>query len=434
MDKSTNTNTIATTSNGGTAHHLAHHLQMQSNQKNSSITTTACPTQISITDTGCDKSPNIESILVSDERANELPVGSIANEKNNQNEYALIDATNCQLIKPKADDENDKTDSVDGGNAGSGNSASDNNELNFVNLKLQCMCSTDDDGDGGRGGGVDTSEGGIGEDASVPAIPNAEAISNRVSGIVDDETEIEISDVEAVTEIGESIFENHRCTHCGRGHCCFFLRCCYCTANGIFNESDSMAIDAMSPNAMALHENNPCQSECAANRISNSNNISKQHQSIDSSSCSGNSCMKIGSNQNLASKRCDEICKLIRNQYETGLCNSTTVAPATPLTTMFAEKQCCERGNDSCTNITKSTAIGCHCRWYCIQDCDGLDAKSTTTVSGDGNVDHHHNQRLKTETTTLAVERPEIVSPITNESPLNDENRLRCCRCSKELF
>ncbi|XP_031630067.1 uncharacterized protein LOC116345119 [Contarinia nasturtii] len=422
VDKSTNTNTIATTSNGGTSNHLTHHIQMQPNQKNGSITTTMCSTQISITDTGCDKLPDIESISVSGEKANELPEGSIMSEKHNQNENTLMDATNCQQTKPKTDDGSDKdgNGNDDGGNANSGNNEHDRPELNFLNLKLQCMCSSTDVG---------------GDSGNVIAKPNVNAISNRVSGTIDDETEIEISDVEAVTEIGESIFENHRCTHCGRGHCCFFLRCCYCTANGVFNESDSMAIDAMNTNQMALHENNPCQSECDANRIANSNNISKQHQSIDSSS-SSSSFMKIGSNQNLASKRCDEICEIIRNQYETGLCNTTTAPLTTTLTTkMFARKQCCEESSGSdnkhCTNVTKSIAIGCHCRWYCIQDCD-LDAKSTTVVTGEDNVDHH--QRLKTETTTLAVEKPEIVSPITNESPLNDENRLRCCRCSKELF
>lgn len=269
------------------------------------------------------------------------------------------------------------------------------------------------------------------DDASVITKLNVDpSINKRVN--VDDNTEIEISDVEAVTEIGESIFENHRCTHCGRGHCCFFLRCCYCTASGgggdssVLNEIDNQTNDVNTTNPMALHENNPCQSECVANRKANSNNIPNELPL-------GSSCMEIGSNQNLASKRCDEICKIIRNQHGTGLCSSST----TTTTTVLTKRQCCEEAiidnidddKHGCKPVTKSIAIGCHCRWYCIQDCDS-DAK---LISSNVMMKTVGDDRPKTET-TLAVQEPEIVSPITNESPLIDENRLRCCRCSKELF
>lgn len=359
---------------------------------NGAITSTNCPTHISITDTGCDEPLDVETVLISvgkeenqqqqqqeKEHAEEkLPLHSIVNEKHHQSQYASDGSgeATCQFSAPKTAGTNDNGDGKNGCNS---------RELNFLNLRLQC---SDDD------------------HVSVISKSNVDLISNRISA-EDDETEIEISDIEAITEIGESIFENHRCTHCGRGHCCFFLRCCYCTSNRATNDSNKMA-DANtnpSPNPEALHENNPCRGECDSNRSANSNNIPL------------GSCTEIGSKQNLASKRCDEICKLIRNQHRTGLCSSTKI---------LAKKQCCEESiiddNDKHCTVTKLPAIGCHCRWYCIQDCDS-DTKTTGAV----------DDRPKTEN-TLAIQEPKIVSPIANESPLTDENRLRCCRCSRELF
>lgn len=348
---------------------------------------------------------------ISSEHLNKLPIGSIVNEKHNQTPNAsdgCDEVTNFKSNAPKADDDGGGSGSGDGsGDDGAGSNRSDSRELNFLNLKLQCMCSDDD--------------------ASVITKSNVDpSISKRQS--VDDDTEIEISEVEAVTEIGESIFENHRCTHCGRGHCCFFLRCCYCIASGnvLHESSNNQNNDINETNAMALHENNPCQSECeTAHRKANSNNIPNEIPI-------GSSCSK----QNLASKRCDEICKIIRNQHGMGLCISSTAATNTATTTtVLAKKQCCEEANvdnvdkHGCT--PKSIAIGCHCRWYCIQDCDS-DAKMTTTASINVLTEVEAVDRPKTET-TLAVQEPEIVSPITNEPPLMDENRLRCCRCSKEL-
>lgn len=255
-------------------------------------------------------------------------------------------------------------------------------ELNFLNLKLQCMCSDDDE--------------------SVIGKSNIDASRNRIGG--DDETEIEISDVEAVTEIGESIFENHRCTHCGRDHCCFFLRCCYCIASSAVSDNDGATDSKPIANAN--------QSESDASSKVNSNNIPNALP-LDS-------CAEIGTSQNLASKLCDEYCKIIRNKHRTGECGSTT---------LLEHRRCCEEaidGNDKQSTVTESITIGCHCRWYCIQDCDS-DAKPihpTAPVA---------DNRPKCDS-TLAVQEPEIVSPIANELPLSDENRLRCCRCSKELI
>lgn len=415
VDKSTNTNTISTTSNGGTAH-LTQHLQMQmqtqphSNQINGSIASANCPAQIAITDIGCcDKQLDLGmvSISVSGQKG-ELPVDSIVNEKHNQSQCQRekTDENDCQLLSMV-----NVADDIKSSNGGCGTGGR-GRELNFLNLKLQCMCSDDESGIGV----------GIGGDENVIAKSNVDLISKRTSA--DDETEIEISDVEAVTEIsGESIYRNHRCTHCGRGHCCFFLKCCYCTASGIVQLPDDNNTIDTSTNPIAMHENNPCESDGDnanrkpnTNTNTNSNNIAKD-LTLDS-------CTEIGSNQNLASKRCDEICKIIRNQHGADVCSSTATALAT--------KQCCEDqpttddGNDKHCSLTKSIAIGCHCRWYCIQDC------TNGTVSNA--IPNTLDSRTKSET-TLAVQEPEIVSPITNESPANnDENRLRCCRCSKELF
>lgn len=397
VDKSTNTNTIATTSNGG-APHLTHHLQLQTQtqahpNQNGSIATAAATTQISITDAGCNKQLNIDSISGQND---ELPVGSIVNEKNNQskNRTDRNDEHNGQLPVANAVD----TMHADTPNVTPGTSA---RELNFLNLRLQCMCSDDD--------------------SNVITKRSLDPISkHHMCG--DDETEIEISDVEAVTEIGESMFENHRCSHCGRDHCCFFLRCCYCTANDVVpNEMNTHTIDGTSAtNPSALHENNPCENECDINRKpnTNSNNIPSKDLAMES-------CTELGSNQNLASRRCDEICKIIRNQHGTGLCSS-------------ANQQCCEEatgGDDKHCAVTKSVAAGCHCRWYCIQDCDS-DAKSGngSAMNASGAASAIAAVNRKRGETNLAVQEPEIVSPITNESPLNEENRLRCCRCSKELF
>lgn len=370
---------------------------MQSNQKNGSITITTCPTQISVTDTGCDKQTDTETPLDADEKG-EPSVGSCTvNEK--LEKQSAIDR-HAGSADDKCQSGTTNTSAGDRDNDDSAQDVHFSRELSFRNLKLQCMCSDDD--------------------ASVKAKANVDPVSNQTSA--DDETEIEISEVEAVTEIGESIFENHRCTHCGRDHCCFFLRCCYCTANSGLNESggtidtntnaNTTADTITNARADTLHESNPCQSEFDVNRKVNSNNIPNV---LPLDSCTG-----IGSNQNLASKLCDEYCKIIRNKHRTGQCGSTA---------LLAKKQCCEKaidGNDKHSTVTKSITIGCHCRWYCIQDCDS-DAKAIKVAATVA------DNRPKCDS-TLAVQEPEIVSPIVNELPLNDENRLRCCRCSKELI
>lgn len=394
--------TITTSSNGG-APNLTTHLQFQTQMQ-----TTAHPnqngaivptTQISITDVSCNKSaPNLDTVSGQND---ELDVGNIVNEKhipipNRTDQFdgnnGPVRNTTCIVI------ENDRNETTNETSA---------RELNFRNLKLQCMCSEDE--------------------CSTDANIGRDAIGmKRLCG--DDETEIEISDVEAVTEMSESMFENHRCSHCGRDHCCFFLRCCYCTANAKPSDGNIIAIDATVSNSsssgsitnvavtnpITSHGNKPSELECGANRKSNINNIPKVLP-ID---CRMST--EMGDNQNLASKRCDEICEIIRNQHGIGLCNST-VAPS--------QQRCCEKDinyTDKHCADTNSREVGCHCRWYCIQDCDA-DLKLAKNNSD------HTNNRTKCET-SLAVQEPEIVSPITNESPLIEENRLRCCRCSKELF
>lgn len=324
----------------------------------------------------------------------ELTVDSTVNEKHNQNtQYESVQNDSQLKIELNADN--------NGGNDCTVENKKADCELNFQNLKLQCMCSD--------------------VEACTTVRSNLDATSNQP--ITDDGTEIEISDVEAVTEMGETIFENHRCTHCGQSHCCFFLRCCYCTASGLSNEKNGTADTKKYPEAFG--ENYQCKNDgnddghSDTNRRPNSSNIAND-------SLSG-SRANICSSQNLAIKHCEEICKIIHEKHGAGLCSSTA---------QLMKKQCCEEivgDNYKYCTVIKSISMGCHCRWYCVQESEkGASTSSRITVdAGTSNTVIDDQQKCES---SLAVKETEILSPTSNETPLNFENHLRCCRCSKELF
>lgn len=395
----------ATTSNGGSAY-ITQSVQTHSNQNGmvsiasvppTSLPSTATITAATITETATTIVP-ISSVKTSNTDGGMVPcqyerftTGSIINEKQiNHNRTNSNDDTayNDQLLSENSSNANDMV------------NVSEKRELNFQNLELKCMCS--DDGEAAEAETVMAAVATVAAVATTTAAARATAsgIANLDSEPIqgnkhhicgDDETDIEISDVEAVTEIEESMLKSHRCSHCGRDHCCFLLRCCYCKHNEIGTSNAEVN---------ALYKTSSCENDFDTH----SNNITSDLPTTDK-------CTHSNQNQNLASKRCDEICKIIHNESGGAKCNTIVAAAA-------VNQQCCD-GNTQ-------TNVACHCRWYCIQDCD-LDAKANTVASIV--VDD-----CKKDETTLAVQKPEIVSPITNESPLNDENRLRCCRCSKELF
>lgn len=367
------------TNNGGTSH-LTQQFQIHANQKNGSITTITNTSEAISPANTCDKQLVIEMVSITDQN-DKLPLSSIVNTNNHQ----------CTVSPDPRETQDHQFTALpsDATESASTYIESGDRELTFPNLELQCMCSDD----------------------NASEISKADPIRSQLSG--DDETDIEISYVESVTDVGESIIQTHRCTHCGRGHCCFFLRCCYCTASGLYDTTD-LTTDNIA-NSSAIYENNPCQNESDVNRTENINNV-PNHLVLGES-------VATDTKQNTASKRCVEICKMNSSQPE--------------------KKQCCEdvfMGHDNQSTVNKLIASGCHCRWYCIKDCD-LNVKS-----GAGSSDSAGNRAKNTTSTeqgdkartkldnSLAVQKPQIVSPFTNEYSLNDENRLRCCRCSKELF
>lgn len=376
VDKGTNTN-LVTNSNGGTVHFIQTALlttQNQQQQQNGSITS-----EIPITEShsmqhndDCDEE-NAKMVSYSIEKSN---VNCTINEKHNQceHEHTVDSSDTCQM---------------------STNDANDNNrELNFFNLKLQCMCSDEDE-----------------------TLEKKNDQQSMAANTVDDEKDIEISEIESITKIGESFVENHRCSHCGRGHCCYRdLRCCYCIANNAcasstFSKCNNDGFNA-NRNVAAAHLNEQTQSDCGNGSV-NSINVSNRNTTTT---------------QNLASKRCDEICKNMRNENElksssideTNQCaGDIDVACSSTTSVLLTEKRCCGDNNNQ---SDKSIAGGCHCRWYCVQECDFETAKSTATIES------------KRQESSLQVKALELEVRPAKSDTANDENRLRCCRCSRELF
>lgn len=387
------TTTTATTSNGGSAY-IMHNVQTHPNQNSLVSTKSATPTPTSTSLPATEAHTPISPVQTSNTDGGAMSC-----------QYERFTAGN--IINEK---QINRTNSNDGNGDGTAHNdqlydAAEKSELSFQNLQLKCMCSSD------------------GGEAANYAKPTEGNKRDADGG--DDEIDIEISDVEAVTEIAESMLKSHLCSHCGRDHCCFLLRCCFCIANEIGTTFDcdaaAAAATTTTPDADAL-----CKSSSRENDFDthSNNNITSDLPTTNKYTHSTNP----NQNQNLASKRCDEICKIIHNASDgdgSGAKCNTMVA---------ATQQCCDDGGGGGKRSSSQTndeyrATVCHCRWYCIQDCD-LDAKANTAnIATAGTVDD-----CKKDETTLAVQKPEMLSPITNASPANDENSLRCCRCSKELF
>lgn len=170
--------------------------------------------------------------------------------------------------------------------------------------------------------------------------------------------------------------DGHQCSHCGRNHCCFFLHCCYCKKHGNLD--------------IYIH---PSSSNC--------NNATNQNV--------------------LASERCDAICK--KQQFNNQM--SMTMAMTTMTTTTNTNINECEcrakfLTNQKCCDNDSDTK--CHCRWYCIQDCNA------------------GNNRLNVQNLELCGASNQYEEPMRSNSTnamdqsMLDENRLKCCRCAKELF
>lgn len=305
VDKSTNTNTISSPGmvGNGSGTNVYDNVRKQQNQKNGNF---ACTTQISITDV-CDKLNEIELFPCQREKqpVSQQQQSSVNDTKNHQNienvSFGVNNSqSNNQLELNQVRQQQQHT----------------NRELNFSDLKLRCMCSSDD-------GGVIVK-------------------ANNDNDDNDGNKTIEISDVEAIIELNESILENYRCINCGR-QCCSFYRCCYCQTIGCGNN----IIDSLKPNQ--------CQTKRNHKLYSNRDCISHL------SSCT--SC-----NLNLG-KYCDDFSKTSgeqEHQHEL-LCSNVTsdsgnAGGASNLNRPF--KSYC----DDDDKIIQPNA--CHCYWQCDKNCD----------------------------------------------------------------
>lgn len=238
-----------------------------------------------------------------------------------------------------------------------------NIELNFRNLDLKCMCS----GDMGS-----ASE----HHRHSATIDDADVASHETSTTLQPTTTITTDD-------------SQRCSHCGRGHCCFFLRCCHCLANdGLELAKDDVAVNvsATGPpdqNAIVCGNNN------GNNKLAVDRNVSVRSPT--------------------ASQRCDEICKI-------QCCGDTEQIKSSELLgSPLGDKKCCDP--------VGSNVEACHCQWYCLQEC-----VSDTNVSKRPSVSNEHTSNL--QVTPIEIEEKLMRNDVTAD----DENQLRCCRCSRELF
>lgn len=390
-DKSTNTN------NGEMLYCRQDSHKRSPNQANGTAGTACCSTitHISITDASCDKHGELQMDLCQKQEISscELPdairrKGNLISEAHNQDETCTHgSACGEQYLEKQSSAVAAQHKQNNGGNSA--------RELNFLNLKLRCMCSGDD----GSGSGNNS------------ASKHHASADDKNDSDNDDKTEIEISDIEAITEIGDSVLGLNRHSqkmHCESGHCCYFMHCCYCLENGLVRS------EALCDTALR---------ECS-NHQANSNSLSKI--SYLSSNCT------ISANQNLACKRCDEICKSIIKQrnhkHEIGLCSATEASDDSEcncsLKMPLANKQCCD--DDGGDNGAPPLATSCHCQWRCIENAD-LDKAVDKSAT--------NNTNQKDNSGVRASEQFEGgPSGSSGASNIDDENRIRCSRCAKELF
>lgn len=213
------------------------------------------------------------------------------------------------------------------------------------------------------------------EDSNSPPLERNDGIEemkpNDVGGVAaaaDGDETATMADVMSCGDDGDGNDIGHQCSHCGRNHCCFYLHCCYCKKHGTLDSY--------------IHPSN-----------SNCNNTSNRNV--------------------LASERCNEICKKRQlNNQTTTTTNTNIINKCECRTKLLTNRKCCD--NDSDTK--------CHCRWYCIQDCDA--GKNRLNV-----------QNLEICGASNQYEDPirSMSNNAMDQSQL-DENRLKCCRCAKELF
>lgn len=406
-DKSTNTNTDESI-------HCQHEPQKQSlNQLcGTAGTPTCCTTKISITDasSSCDNNnkhcSDLGAELCQNQQKQQIDkVDNLGCEPHNQNKKNMPSGNGMILCTDKTDvsevsvqSTNDDSGSGEDGDGNivdvvdSAGVGDQKTELNFSNLKLRCMCSDDDD-----------------------------------------KADIEISDVEAMTEItGDMMFgaQHNQIMHCDRGHCCYFLRCCYCMENNLTH------MDTVASNATA-NAHNQCQTKCVNHKL-NSNSVRKK--SHLSSNCT------LSTKQNLVCKRCDEICKLINrktsslDKNEMGLC---TLIDASGESECNCSSKCCDDNNGkSSSSAPKSIQTTCHCRWLCVQNCDSA---ITIENSNANNVNQGQTSTSGTSITdasagsggdngsnaTASQERPPQNSTTASCDIIDEENPMRCSRCAR---
>lgn len=234
-----------------------------------------------------------------------------------------------------------------------------NRQLSFRNLNLKCMCS----------GEIE------------PASGEQQALA------VDDATaDNQISDAQSRT-----VDDNQQCSHCGRGHCCFFLRCCHCMATEQSEHNKDVGV-----NVSVTGEDDQSPIVCGNNNV-NSKVAVDRNASVRS----------------IASRRCDEICNIRRTALDAGsFCETAKLA-----------EPCSSLSDTKCCDPIDRDAGKCHCRWYCVQECvsDTNETKQCESV--------------ERSTSNLQVAPIEIEEKlIRKDASVDDENRLRCCRCSRELF
>lgn len=241
-----------------------------------------------------------------------------------------------------------------------------NRQLSFRNLNLKCMCSGECEPASGDQQALATSDG--------------STANSEIAGTQD----------------------NQQCSHCGRGHCCFFLRCCHCIANEQSEQNKDVGVNVSvtgaDDQALVVCGNNNVNSKVAVDRNA--------------------------SVRSMASRRCDEICKIRRTALATATTTPPTDATQGVCETAKSTEPCSSLSDTKCCDpITGRDTGKCHCRWYCVQECVS-DANETKQC-----------ELVERSTSNLQVSPIEIEEkPIRKDASADDENRLRCCRCSRELF
>lgn len=238
-----------------------------------------------------------------------------------------------------------------------------NDELDFRNLKLKCMCSDD----------MEMAFEHQQQQQSL-GIDNVDVASHKTS-----------TTSQTMTSATD---DSQRCSHCGRGHCCFFLRCCHCLSNDVlYLARNDLAVDVSATGPLDQHP-----VLCGNNNVNNNKLVVDRNVTVRS-----------------ATARCDEVCKIQSCVDNEQIKQSGLLCPPP-----MAEKRCCVP--------VESEVEACHCQWYCLQEC--VSDSNLSKQSSESN-EHTHN---------LQVTPVQIDDKRTIVAATDDENQLRCCRCSREIF